>query len=163
MKNTLMAAGLLLAGLFFFSTSNAQYYKTGVGVRLSSSAAMINNSVSVKQFISDKTAIEGLLSFDDPLVFGLLVEFHKPLSAAGMQYFYGAGGYLGFVKTYNPNHLRNENEANFGAQGIVGLDYKFNNIPLNISLDWKPELNIVPDINFEPAAIGFTARFTFGK
>jgi hypothetical protein len=80
-----------------------------------------------------------------------------------MQYFYGAGGYLGFVKTYNPNHLRNENEANFGAQGIVGLDYKFNNIPLNISLDWKPELNIVPDINFEPAAIGFTARFTFGK
>jgi hypothetical protein len=158
-----MAAGLLLAGLFFFSTSNAQYYKTGVGVRLSSSAAMINNSVSVKQFISDKTAIEGLLSFDDPLAFGLLVEFHKPLSAAGMQYFYGAGGYLGFVKTYNPNHLRNENEANFGAQGIVGLDYKFNNIPLNISLDWKPELNIVPDINFEPAAIGFTARFTFGK
>jgi hypothetical protein len=46
---------------------------------------------------------------------------------------------------------------------VVGLDYKFSNIPLNLSLDWKPELNIVSDINFEPAAIGFTARFTLGK
>ena len=46
---------------------------------------------------------------------------------------------------------------------LLDLDYKFNNVPLNLSLDWKPELNIVSDINFEPAAIGFTARFTFGK
>jgi hypothetical protein len=45
--------------------------------------------------------------------------------------------------------------------GVLGLDYKFVNLPLNLSLDWKPELNIVSDINFEPAAIGFTARFTF--
>ena len=47
--------------------------------------------------------------------------------------------------------------------GVLGLDYKFANIPLNLSLDWKPELNLVTDINFEPAAVGFTARFTFGK
>jgi hypothetical protein len=46
---------------------------------------------------------------------------------------------------------------------VLGLDYKFANIPLNLSLDWKPELNLVSDINFEPAAVGFTARFTFGN
>ena len=159
----MIAAGLLLAGLFFFTTSRAQDYKTALGVRLSSSQPMVNNSISLKQFINDKTAIEGLLSFGDPLALGVLVEFHKPLSASGLKYFYGAGGYFAFVKTYNPNHGRNETDPNFGAQGIVGLDYKFNNVPFNISLDWKPELNIVPDINFEPAAIGFTARFTFGK
>ena len=163
MKKPMIVTGLLLAGLFFFTSSNAQGYRTALGVRLSSSSAMVNNSVSLKQFINSNTAIEGLLSFGDPLAFGVLVEFHKPLSEAGLQYFYGAGGYLAFVKTYNPNHLRNETDANFGAQGIVGLDYKFNNGPLNLSLDWKPELNLVPDINFEPAAIGFTARFTFGK
>lgn len=88
---------------------------------------------------------------------------HKPLNTAGLQWYYGGGAYLGFVKTYNATKNINETNTNFGAQGVVGLDYKFVNLPLNLSLDWKPELNLVSDINFEPAAIGFTARFTFGK
>lgn len=141
----------------------AQDYKTALGVRLSSSNAMVNNSISFKQFISEKVAIEGLFSFGDPLAIGALLELHKPLAAAGLSWYYGGGGYLAFTKKYDANKQREVTDPNFGAQGVVGLDYKFNNIPLNISLDWKPELNIVSDINFEPAAIGFTARFTFGK
>jgi len=69
-----------------------------------------------------------------------------------LQWFYGGGGYVGFG-----------GDTNVGGMGIIGLDYKFNNAPLNLSLDWKPELNIISDINFEPAAIGFSARFTFGR
>ncbi len=162
MKKTLYLI-LLCTGLSALNTASAQDYKTALGVRLSSAAAAVNNSISIKQFVSDKMAIEGLFSFGDPLALGALVEFHKALTPAGLTYFYGAGGYLSFVKTYNPVKQRNESDPNFGAQGVIGLDYKFSNIPLNISLDWKPELNIVSDINFEPAAIGFTARFTFGK
>lgn len=142
---------------------SAQDYKTALGVRLSSSTAMQNNSVSIKQFINEKTAIEGLFTFGDPLALGALLEFHKPLSASGLTYFYGAGGYIAFLKKVNVNTQKTSTDPNFGAQGVIGLDYKFINIPLNISLDWKPELNIVSDINFEPAAIGFSARFTFGK
>lgn len=141
--------------------SSGNSYKTALGVRLSSAAASVNNSISLKHFISDNTAIEVLFSFGDPLAIGALVEKHKPLAASGLQYYYGGGGYLSFVKTFNPNKNRNETDPNIGAMGVIGLDYKFNNAPLNISLDWKPELNIVSDINFEPAAIGFTARFTF--
>ena len=144
-------------------TLSAQDYKTALGVRLSSANAMQNNSISIKQFINDKTAIEGLFTFGDPLSLGALLEFHKPLSAPGLKYFYGAGGYIAFLKKVNVTTQKISTEPNFGAQGIIGLDYKFTNIPLNISLDWKPELNIVSDINFEPAAIGFSARFTFGK
>jgi hypothetical protein len=162
MKRLLVVA-LLFAGIAISSNANAQDYRTALGVRLSSAAASVNNSISIKQFITKTTAIEGLFSFGDPLALGVLVEFHKPLAASGLQWFYGAGGYMSFIKTYNPNKQKNETDPNLGAQGVVGLDYKFNNIPLNISLDWKPELNIVSDINFEPAAIGFTARFTFGK
>jgi hypothetical protein len=124
---------------------------------------MQNNSISIKQFINEKTAIEGLFTFGDPLALGALVEFHKPLTPSGLTYFYGAGGYISFVKKVNIATSKPSTDPNFGAQGIIGLDYKFNNVPLNISLDWKPELNIVSDINFEPAAIGFSARFTFGK
>jgi len=138
-------------------------YKTALGVRLSSANAMVNNSVSIKHFINDKMAIEGLLSFGDPLAIGALFELHKPLASEGLTYFYGAGGYIGFVKKVNTTTLKTTTDPNFGAMGVIGLDYKFANIPLNLSLDWKPELNIVSDINFEPAAIGFSARFTFGR
>ena len=153
----------LIAVISSTQTLSAQEYRTGLDVRLSSANAMQNNSISIKQFINERTAIEGLFTFGDPLALGALIEFHKPLSAAGLTYFYGAGGYVAFLKTVNVTTQKSSTDANFGAQGIIGLDYKFNNIPLNISLDWKPELNIVSDINFEPAAIGFTARFTFGK
>jgi hypothetical protein len=152
---------LFSASLIFAQSVSAQGYKTALGVRLSSSAAMVNNSVSFKHFLTERSAIEALFSFGDPLSLGALYEVHKPLSAEGIQWFYGGGGYIGFVKEFNVNKNRNETNTNFGAMGVLGLDYKFTNIPLNLSLDWKPELNIVSDINFEPAAIGFTARFTF--
>jgi hypothetical protein len=159
----LIVVCLLAIGIGSVQNVSAQDYKTGLGVRLSSSNAMQSNSISIKHFINQKTAIEGLFTFGDPLALGALIEFHKPLAAAGLTYFYGAGGYIGFEKKVNTVTQKTNTNANFGAQGIIGLDYKFNNVPLNLSLDWKPELNIVSDINFEPAAIGFTARFTFGK
>jgi hypothetical protein len=162
MKKIVIAL-VLIAGIGSLNTLSAQGYKTALGVRLSSSTAMVNNSVSIKHFINDKVAIEGLLSFGDPLAIGVLVELHKPLASQGLTWFYGAGGYLSFVKTVNTTTQKTSTDTNIGAQGVIGLDYKFTNVPLNISLDWKPELNIVTDINFEPAAIGFTARFTFGK
>ena len=159
-KIILLSLVVAMAGL---GTAQAQDYKTALGVRLSSSNAMQNNSVSFKQFISDKTAIEALFTFGDPLALGAMLELYKPLNTAGLSWFYGGGGYIGFVKTLNTTTGKEKTDPNFGAQGVIGLDYKFNNIPLNISLDWKPELNLVNDINFEPAAVGFTARFTFGK
>jgi len=161
---------LLAALLLGFTTLHAQdapgsgsNYKTALGVRLSSSNPLVNNSVSIKHFINDKMAVEGLFSFGDPLAIGAMVELHKPLASEGLTWFYGGGAYIGFVKKVNVNTQKTTTDPNFGAMGVIGLDYKFNNVPLNLSLDWKPELNIVSDINFEPAAIGFTARFTFGK
>jgi hypothetical protein len=143
----------LFLAIFSFTTIKAQDYKTALGVRLSSDQAMVNNSISIKHFLNERAAIEGLLSFSDPLAIGALYEVHRPFSGTGgLKWFYGGGAYVGFG-----------NSANFGAMGVLGLDYKFSNIPLNLSIDWKPELNLVSDINFEPAAVGFTVRFTFGN
>jgi hypothetical protein len=157
----ILCSVLVISGLFFAQNLSAQDYKTALGVRLSSSPAIVSNSISLKQFLNERTAIEALFSFGDPLALGALVEVHKPLGSQGIRWFYGGGGYIGFVKEFNQEKNRDETEVNFGAQGVIGLDYKFVNLPLNLSLDWKPELNIVGDINFEPAAVGFTARFTF--
>jgi hypothetical protein len=157
----LLFVSLFTAALFFTHNLSAQGYKTALGVRLSSSPAMVNNSISLKHFLTETSAIEALFSFGDPLALGALYEVHKPFAATGVQWYYGGGGYIGFIKEFNVNKNKNETNANFGAMGVLGLDYKFENLPLNLALDWKPELNLVSDINFEPAAIGFTARFTF--
>jgi hypothetical protein len=139
-------------------------YKTAIGIRLSNNAPIVSNAITVKHFLNEKTAVEALFSFGNDITsLGALVEFYKPISTPGLQWFYGAGGYLGFGKEYDVNKDRDVNTTFFGAQGIVGLDYKFAGIPVNLSVDWKPELNLVSNINFEPAAIGFSARFTFEK
>ncbi len=145
---------LIIFILFISFKTNAfsQNYKTALGVRLSSAGPVINNSISLKQFINSTIAVEVLLSISDPTAIGILIEKHKPLLESSMSWYYGAGAYIGF-----------NTESKFGAQGVIGLDYTFQKVPLNLSLDWKPEINLISKILFKATAIGFTARFTFEK
>ena len=145
------------------ASANSTDYKTAIGIRLSNNMPIVSNAITLKHFIKDNTAVEAYFSFSDPLALGAMLEFYKPISTPGLRWYYGGGAYLGFGKTYDVNKARDVNTNYFGAQGVVGLDYKFASVPINLSIDWKPELNLVSDINFEPAAIGFSARFTFAK
>ena len=144
-----MISALCLA-LLVSASVKAQDYKMGLGVRFSSNAAAVNNSITFKYFINQQTAVETLLSFGDPVAVGLLVEKHMPLAGNNFKFFYGGGGYVSFG-----------GPRNAGLQGVAGLDYKIPSAPLNLSLDWKPELNVWKEFSFEPAALGISARFTF--
>jgi hypothetical protein len=44
---------------------------------------------------------------------------------------------------------------------IIGMDYKFQKIPLNMSLDRMPELNLVKVVGFETATVGLGIQFSF--
>jgi hypothetical protein len=143
---------ILVAMSALFNRLSAQDYKVAIGVRFSSAAPTLSNSVTVKYFMNERDAIEGLLSFGTRFGIGGLYERHQLIGATpAFTWFYGAGAYLGFQN----------NNAYVGPTGVVGLDYKFKNAPLNLSLDWKPELDIIPAINFVPDAFGFSVRFTF--
>jgi hypothetical protein len=145
-------AGIIFSILFSIlvgSTAVAQY-KSAVGIRFSSKAALVNNSVSLKYFFSEKTAVEGLITFNDPFALGLLVEHHQPLATNNFNYFYGGGIYAGF-----------SGERRFGFHGILGLDYTIPTLPLNFSVDWKPELTVTKEFSFEPQTLGASIRFTF--
>ena len=125
-------------------------YRLALGVRLSNSSPTLNNSITGKYFVTDRSAVEGLISFGTRFGMGALLEIHKPTNIEGLRWFYGAGIYLGFEdsKTY------------LGPTGILGVDYKFTNVPINLSVDWKPELDFLPDINFIPDAFAVSVRFT---
>ncbi|HZG25624.1 MAG TPA: hypothetical protein VEZ17_13630 [Chitinophagaceae bacterium] len=153
MKKSLLSLLIFVTACYYNSLlaqDVAQDYKLGLGIRLSNASPTLNNSISLKYFVDEGTALEGLLSFGSRFGIGGLYEKHKPLNYPGIKWYYGAGAYLG---------AENRNTY-FGPTGVIGLDYKFETIPLNLSLDWKPELDILPRIAFIPDAFGLSARFT---
>jgi hypothetical protein len=137
-------------------TANAQNesaYRSALGIRLGSTVPAVKSGVTYKQFIGSNKALEAIVSFGDGVTVCGLYQIHKSFgsSSENIQWLYGFGGYVGI----------GNKEKNFGGAGIIGLDYKFKEIPLNLTLDWKPELNIVSKIGFEASGIGLSARFTF--
>ncbi|MCW3092591.1 MAG: hypothetical protein JWP81_3660 [Ferruginibacter sp.] len=133
-------------------TSTTPEYKTAVGIRLGPSSPAIAPGFTVKHFLDDQHAVEGILGINDGIGLCALYEWHKPIvSVEHLQWFVGAGGYAAY----------RSKTSYVGAAGIVGVDYKFQDIPLNISVDWKPELNIITSVGFEASGVGFSARFTF--
>jgi hypothetical protein len=131
--------------------SAAQDYKFAIGLRLSTASPTISNSVTAKYFFTDRSAIEGLVSFGTRFGIGGLYEREQLIGGVqGLNWFYGGGAYVGFQN----------NLVYTGPMGIVGIDYKFENAPVDLSIDWKPELDISPAINFVADAFAFSARFT---
>jgi len=149
MKRYSLILVILIAGVFA-QKANAQDYRFALGVRLSNSTPTLNNSVTGKYFVTPTNAVEGIVSFGSRFGLGALLEIHKPLNIPQLSWMYGGGAFVGF-----------ENDDTYlGPTGILGLDYKFENVPINLSLDWKPELNIIPDIDFVPDAFALSVRFT---
>jgi hypothetical protein len=134
------------------TASSPSGYKFAAGIRFSSASPTISDAVTVKYFINDRDAIEGLVSFGTRFGIGGLFERHQLIgNIPNFTWFYGAGAYIGFEN----------NKVYTGPTGVLGIDYKFQNAPINLSIDWKPELDISPAINFVPDAFGITARFVF--
>lgn len=145
--------------LFFISifsivtiTSEAQEYKTAVGIRLGPNSPAIAPGFTIKHFLDEKHAVEGIVGINNGIGVCALYEWHFPItSVPHLQWFAGAGAYAAYRSS----------TSYIGGAGIVGVDYKFPDIPLNISIDWKPELNIIESVGFEASGVGFSARFTF--
>jgi hypothetical protein len=77
---------------------------------------------------------------------------YKPLDGDALNWYVGVGpsAFLG-----SPFLL--------GASGEIGLEYRFNEIPLVLGLDWRPTLFIVEKTDFSTRGFGFNVRFVFAK
>ena len=164
MKKTL----LLFSVVTIFSISlKAQEYKTAVGIRLGPGSPAVSGGFTVKHFLDEKHAVEGILGINGGIGVCALYEWHQPIpTVEHLQWFAGVGGYAAYrnntmvIPEENSTGYKS-NTAYVGAAGIIGADYKFQDIPLNISIDWKPELNFIESVGFEASGVGFSARFTF--
>lgn len=86
-----------------------------------------------------------------------LVAVHEPFSGNidGLSYFYGLGAHVGLESNAVPI---------VGADAIAGVEYSFSNVPILISVDMKPALDIISsDLGFHWDQGAITVRYALGR
>ena len=156
MKKTIlvMIVIVITTGLF------AMDYGTGVGVR-----GGLSNGITVKHFINNKTAIEGLLSSRwGGLNITGLYEIHNAAAfdVPRLNWYYGVGAHIGFWSGKDVGWADDEKDYTvIGIDGIIGIEYNFEELPFNIGLDWKPAFNLTGNTEFWGDGGALSLRFVF--
>ena len=136
MKKVIFTLALALGFTF---AAYSQDYNSAIGLRLG-----FPNSVSYKHFISEQGAIEAFAGFRSYAGYGWFnvaaaYEHHWAISSVDGLSWYAGGGASAFFYNYDAGFLGGSNTS-IGILGALGLDYKFEDLPLNLSLDWMPIL-----------------------
>jgi hypothetical protein len=149
----------LVALLLICNTLQAQHeYKTAVGLRCIPGAG-----ITVKHNFDDKTSVEGILAtrWHGFNITGLYQVNYPVFPEPGFRFYMGAGAHLGFWNgRYNPWWDNERNYGVFGLDGQIGLEYTFEEIPLNLALDWKPAINLIGYSGFWGDEAGLSIRYT---
>ena len=119
-------------------------------------------SLTYKKFVSDTRNFEAqFTSWNKGFrVAGLYeINFHTFNKIPDLAWFVGPGAHIGFwksayEKTYN-------SQIDIGVDGIIGLDYKFKSVPINVSIDWEPAVTLLGSAGFTPVFGGAAIRYTF--
>ena len=149
---------MLIAFISIGHLSKAQLYKSALGIRLGPS-----NGVTYKSFIRKNAAIEAIATFRYQGI-GLtgLYEIHgRAFNSRDFNWFIGGGGHVYVWGDNRPKFLDREQRTVLGLDGILGLEAKLRGIPLAISLDWKPTINIINYSGFWGDEIALSLRYTW--
>jgi hypothetical protein len=152
---------LLLSFSLFASNAYAQAegssYQTAIGVKFYPGA------ITFKHFIRDNRAIEGLGYFYN---YGFrltgLYEIHGDINdVPGLKWYVGPGAHIGFWnEAWSRRFVDRSSGLALGIDGVLGLDYKIEGAPINISVDWQPSFNIISYTVFEAGWGGIGIRYT---
>ena len=142
MKKTILIISFFI---FLFAYSNAQSYKTALGARLG-----YPFSISLKHHVSENHAVEAYVGTRGSNFYrwanaSVAYQIHKPLDiedlGESLKWYYGFGG-SAYFWSYRDGFIGSDQNISFGVQGYIGLEYTFDTIPLNISVDWVPSVFI---------------------
>lgn len=143
MRNKLLLSLLLLGISTLIKAQNVTSdYKTAIGFK------SLPGGITLKQFISNNNALEGIMYFDrDVTRFTALYEFHYDIQSTidVLRWFIGPGVHVGgWTTTFKANNPKKSglNTMGLGIDGIIGLDYKIDALPFDISVDWQPSVNL---------------------
>jgi len=144
MKNLLMFVMMC----FMITFANAQSGQA-IGIR---GIYDVGGSVTYKINVHNQSAFEVIGTFYKYRDFDItaLYEIHRNIGDRGkFSYYYGIGGHT------------NLRVSNLAAVGVLGLDYRFSKIPLNLSLDWIPTILTLKRDDYRFNGGGLAIRYMF--
>ncbi len=160
-KAVVLLLGLIGAGSVALAQERNEKYDRAIGGRFG-----VANGITYKQFINGSNhAIDGILNFQGNRNYSVfkvvgLYEIHDVIKVAdyeGWLWYYGAGGGVGFYT----DKKEDATSVAFSLDGVLGLDYKIPTAPINLSLDWKPMLELSPNPGMKFDGFGLSVRFAF--
>lgn len=154
MKKILFVAALFMAATSFAQQTGGSAYNSAIGAKISTGLAF-----TYKKFVTPKNALEGqAMFFREGIRFAGLYEFHFNIEGVdGLRWYVGPGAHVGFWK---PEYKDKYNSSvDIGVDGVLGLDYKFKDLPLNLSLDWQPGFSVLGDAGLQPQFGGLAIRY----
>lgn len=167
----LLLLSLLLVGLGCSSNLSAQKYSSAIGLRFG-----YPNSVSYKMFLSEANALEVFGAFDTQrsvvaglnagwtsLGLGAAYLIHADFANSdGLSWYYGGGANIDFF-TYGNDYSGSGGNISLGISGYLGLDYKFGNAPINITLDISPTFFLIGNGGFVGKHGTLGVRYVLGE
>ncbi len=115
-----------------FGSLQAQDYNKAVGVKLG--YGLLG---SYKQFLNESSAFEVFGGFRwSGIAVGGFYQIHKDIeSVEGLRWFYGGGASF---STWDYGGIYSSNYSELALLLDIGLEYTFDDLPLNISADYAP-------------------------
>jgi hypothetical protein len=131
------------------STTQAQQ---AIGARLSD-----NFGITYKYTYTKPVKLEGILEIDRHAltVNGLYERYYQTPFSRYFDWYFGGGAFINFWS------VNDNGGVNVGLRGVAGICYTFSDIPIDISLDWMPAIQIVSDYHADFAILGLSVRYVF--
>lgn len=76
-------------------------------------------------------------------------------------WFYGGGAHVGFSEYIDTESGFDRTQTTVGIDGMIGVEYTFQPIPLNLALDFKPEVNFSGASGVCLLCGGLSVRYVF--
>ena len=154
MKSTTLLLALALVLCSYFTTT-AQEGQQEIGLRIGQSPGFM-----YKKYVNDESAFVGLLTFRAKGVQATVMgEFHYPMFSRyndNFTWYWGIGTHLGFRQSEECRNIYDEDgdiefidcnykktRLDFGVDASIGMNYRIDQIPLMIGLEYKPYINIL--------------------
>lgn len=139
--------------------------RTGLGLRGSFDGA----GITAKYFIDRSFAFDwqvnagGIYLLNGESYYSsFFMLYHLQLPIPFIRIFFGGGFHAGVWK--NREEATYTNETIFGLDGVGGVEYMFNRVPIGISGDLRMSVNYLQEVELMPHnAIGVAVRYYFGS
>jgi hypothetical protein len=154
MKKRLLTTFLAFISLLINTYQiKAQDYKTSIGLAIDFGNGATFAGPSIKSFLNTKAAINGEVLFGaNATLLQAMYQYHGEIrDVDGLKWFAGGG----------PSLQLQSWGSNLYLVPMAGLEFKFKEVPISSSFDWRPRLFVGRHSDFSSGRFGLGFKYHF--